>query len=69
MDNFLCETEFIDFSNLLIKEKVNELRKNSFQKNDNSETLNSIEYIKRAYLFVRNEISHTWDEKKRPCVF
>lgn len=48
----------------MIKEKVNELRKNSFQKNDNSDTLNSIEYIKRAYLFVRNEISHTWDEKK-----
>lgn len=64
MEKFLRETEFIDFNDSLIKEKVNELRNKSFQKNNNSDTCDLTEYIKRAYLFVRDEISHTWDEKK-----
>lgn len=64
MEKFLRETEFIDFNDSLIKEKVNELRNKSFQKDNNSDTCDLAEYIKRAYLFVRDEISHTWDEKK-----
>lgn len=55
MNRYLCETEYIDFSNPLIKEKVNELRK---------EAMNSMDYMKRAYLFVRDEIVHTWDAKE-----
>ena len=64
LEKFLRETEFIDFNDSLIKEKVNKLRNKSFQKNNNSDTCDLTEYIKRAYLFVRDEISHTWDEKK-----
>ena len=67
MEKFLRETEFIDFNDSLIKEKVNELRNKSFQKDNNSDTCDLAEYIKRAYLFVRDEISHTWDEKKSGC--
>ena len=55
MNRYLCETEYIDFGNPLIKEKVNELRK---------EAMNSMDYMKRAYLFVRDEIVHTWDAKE-----
>lgn len=55
MNSYLCETEYIDFGNPLIKEKVNELRK---------EAMNSMDYMKRAYLFVRDEIVHTWDAKE-----
>ena len=38
MEKFLRETEFIDFNDSLKKEKVNELRNKSFQKNNNSDT-------------------------------
>lgn len=52
MEKYLCATEYIDFGNPLVKEKVKELR---------YEATNSIDYMKRAYLFVRDEIPHTWD--------
>lgn len=55
MNKYLCETEYIDFGNPLIKERVNELRK---------EAMNSMDYMKQAYLFVRDEIVHTWDAKE-----
>ena len=55
MKKYLCETESIDYCNPLIKEKVNQLRE---------ESVNSIDYMKRAYLFVRDEITHTWDAKR-----
>ena len=55
MNKYLCETEYIDFGNPLIKKKVNELR---------NEAMNSMDYMKRAYLFVRDEIVHTWDAKE-----
>lgn len=55
MEKYLCETEYIDYGNPLIKEKVNALR---------DEAVNSIDYMKQAYLFVRDDITHTWDIKK-----
>ena len=55
MEKYLCETECIDYGNPLVKEKVNVLR---------AESMNSMEYVKRAYLFVRDEITHTWDIKE-----
>ena len=45
LNKYLCETEYIDFGNPLIKEKVNELR---------NEAMNLMDYMKRAYLFVRD---------------
>ena len=55
MEKYLCETEYIDYGNPLVKEKVNQLR---------DESINSIDYINRAYLYVRDEITHTWDAKE-----
>ena len=55
LNKYLCETEYIDYGNLLVKEKVNELR---------NEAMNLMDYMKRAYLFVRDEIVHTWDIKE-----
>lgn len=55
MDNYLCATECIDYCDPLIMEKVNELR---------DESKNSLDYVKRAYLFVRDEITHSWDAKE-----
>ena len=55
MEKYLCETKCIDYGNLLVMEKVNILR---------AESMNSMEYVKRAYLFVRDEIAHTWDIKE-----
>ena len=55
MEKYLCETEYIDYRNPLVKEKVNQLR---------DESINSIDYINRAYLYVRDEITHTWDAKE-----
>lgn len=52
MEKYLCATKYIDYGNLLVKDKVKELR---------YEAINSIDYMKRAYLFVRDEIPHTWD--------
>lgn len=55
MNTYLCETEYIDFTHPLIAEKVKELRGKS-----NS----PLDYINQAYLFVRDEITHTWDAKE-----
>ena len=55
MEKYLCETECIDCGNSLIKEKVNQLRE---------ESVNPIDYMKRTYLYVRDEITHTWDVKR-----
>ena len=55
MNTYLCETEYINFTNPLIVEKVKELR---------GKSKNPLDYINQAYLFVRDEISHTWDVKE-----
>ena len=55
MNTYLCETEYIDFKIPHIMEKVKELREHS---------TDTLDYIKQSYLFVRDEISHTWDVKE-----
>lgn len=54
MEDYLMETQSIDYMNPLIQDKVRELM-------DKSE--NQLDYIKRCYMFVRDEISHSWDIK------
>ena len=52
LDQYRKETPDIDYSHLLIREKVIELYQ---------ECHDTIAKIKKAYLFVRDEISHSWD--------
>ena len=54
LSDYLKETNCIDFSNLLIVQKVDALKSASSDK---------LDYIERAYKFVRDEIPHTWDAK------
>ena len=54
MEEYLIETPSIDYMNFNILEKVQELKN---QSNDN------LDYIKRSYIFVRNDIPHSWDIK------
>ena len=49
---YLAETKTIDYENPIIQEKVSELK---------AGTASTIEYIQRAYEFVRDEIPHSWD--------
>ncbi|WP_295115651.1 transglutaminase family protein [uncultured Methanobrevibacter sp.] len=54
MEEYLMETPSIDYMNPLIQDKVQELIPQSEDEMD---------YIKRCYIFVRDEISHSWDIK------
>lgn len=54
MERYLTETPSIDYMNSHIQEKVREL------KNQSSDT---VDYIKRSHIFVRDEIPHSWDIK------
>ena len=54
LSEYLKETDCIDFSNLLIVQKVDALKSASSDK---------LDYIERAYKFVRDEIPHSWDAK------
>lgn len=54
MKEYLTETPSIDYKNSRIQEKVQEL---------NNQSLDEIDYIKRSYIFVRDEIPHSWDIK------
>ena len=56
MNEFLLETESIDYNNPIIQEKVLELKK---QSND------ELDYIENSYYFVRDEIPHSWDINSR----
>ena len=49
---YLLETKSIDYGNPMIQEKVSELR---------ADTVTTIEYIEKAYEFVRDNIPHSWD--------
>jgi transglutaminase-like putative cysteine protease len=51
---FLRETESIDYKNPSIRDKADELRK---------ESGSQVEYVERAFRFVRDEIPHSWDIK------
>ncbi len=52
LEDYLAESEEVDFNHLSIKEKAAEL----FSASSNEE-----EFIRRAYTFVRDEIAHSWD--------
>ena len=54
MEEYLMETPSIDYMNPLFQDKVRELI---------SQSEGNLDYIKRCYLFVRVEISHSWDIK------
>ena len=54
MEEYLMETPSIDYMNPLFQDKVRELMN---QSEDN------LDYIKRCHIFVRDEISHSWDIK------
>lgn len=54
VNEYLKETPSIDYRNPLIQEKVGQLR---------NQSEDEIDYIKRSYLFVRDEIPHSWDIK------
>ena len=51
---YLTETKTIDYGNPIIQEKVSRLK---------ASTSSKIEYIERAYEFVRDQIPHSWDIK------
>ena len=52
MKEYLIETKSIDYMNPHIQEKVQELK---------DQSCDDADYIKRAYIFVRDEIPHSWD--------
>ncbi|NOU98065.1 transglutaminase [Paenibacillus sp. LMG 31456] len=52
LDDYLEETEEIDFSHSTIIDKAAEL---------NSHSLNEIKFVMSAFEFVRDNISHSWD--------
>ena len=54
LSDYLKETDSIDYTNPLVAKKAAELKAAS------SDTM---DYIERAYKFVRDEIPHTWDAK------
>ena len=52
LKEFLIETKSIDYMHPLIQQKVQKLKNQSGDE---------IDYIKRSYFFVRDEIPHSWD--------
>ena len=50
MEEYLMETPSIDYRNHLIQDKVQELI---------NQSEDELDYIKRCYIFVRDEISHS----------
>ena len=51
-DSYLASTGCIDYNHPLVQEKVIELREKAES---------SLDYIKKVYEFVRDEIPHSWD--------
>ena len=49
---YLAETKAIDYGEPIIQDEVSRLK---------AGTASTIEYIERAYEFVRDQISHSWD--------
>lgn len=52
VDKYLTETPSIDYMNSHIQDKVFELK---------DQSSDDVDYIKRCYFFVRDEIPHSWD--------
>lgn len=50
--DYLSETKTINYGDPVIQEKVSELK---------AGTVTAIDYIVKAYEFVRDEIPHSWD--------
>lgn len=51
MEEYLIETPNIDYRDFHIQDKVQELL---------NQSEDDLDYIKRSYIFVRDEISHSW---------
>ena len=51
-EEYLAETKTINYGNKIVQEKVSELK---------ACTNSSLEYIEKAYEFVRDQIPHSWD--------
>ena len=54
MEEYFMETPSIDYRNHLIQDKVRELMNHSED---------YLDYMNRCYIFIRDEISHSWDIK------
>ncbi len=54
LSDYLKETDSIDYTNPLVAKKAAELKAASSDK---------LDYIEKAYKFVRDEIPHTWDAR------
>ena len=54
MERYLTETSSIDYMDSHIQEKVRELK---------NQSTGTVDYIERSYIFVRDEIPHSWDIK------
>lgn len=54
LSDYLKETGCIDYTNPLVAKKANELKDSSSDR---------LDYIEKAYNFVRDKIPHTWDAK------
>ena len=52
MEKYLMETPSIDYMDPFIQNKVRELM---------SQSEDNLDYMKRCYMFVRDEIPHSWD--------
>src|SRR5690606_3423936 len=52
MNDYLQETEEVDFSHPHIRKKAEELQKLA---------IDELSYIENAFHFVRDEIAHSWD--------
>lgn len=52
INDYLLETEIVDFSHHSIKEMTTELF---------SDSTTEVDFVKKVYEFVRDEISHSWD--------
>ena len=50
--DYLSETKTINYGDPVIQEKLSELK---------ADTVTAIDYIVKAYEFVRDEIPHSWD--------
>ncbi|QMV40022.1 transglutaminase-like domain-containing protein [Cohnella cholangitidis] len=57
MQDYLFELEEVDFRHRDIQLKVQELL--------NGQPLTEVEYIQKAYAFVRDQISHSWDIRSK----
>lgn len=51
-EEYLEETEYVDFSNIEVRKLADKLKK---------ESTDEIELVQKTYQFVRDDIKHSWD--------